>query len=110
MAKTRRKRTLYTSQKRTTILAAAQKEGLTATDVEKRFGVAPVTYYSWRRKYGVGARRVRAAVATRGMDLERQVRFEVQAKVRQILPGIVRTEVSSYLDAVFRGRGRVRKV
>ena len=110
MPKVRRKRTLYSNQKRTTILAAAQKEGLTALQVEKRFGVTPVTYYSWRRKYGVGGRRSAAPSAARGLNLEQQVRSEVQAKVRQIIPTIVRTEVSSYLDSLFRGRGRARKV
>lgn len=110
MAKARRKRTVYTNQKRATILATAQKEKLTATEVEKRFGVTPVTYYSWRRKYGVGTRRGGERGAIRGANLEQQVRSEVQAKVREILPQIVRTEVSSYLDSVFRGRGRARKV
>jgi transposase-like protein len=110
MAKTRRKRTSYSNQKRTMVLQAAQKEGLTATEVQKRFGVTPVTYYSWRRKYGVGARRSGgAAVSSNGGSLEQQVRTEVQAKVRQILPSIVRNEVSSYLDTVFRARGRARK-
>ena len=111
MPKARRKRTLYSNQRRTTVLAAAQKEGLTANEVQKRFGVTPVTYYSWRRKYGVGARRGGGAPVMRacGGNLEQQVRSEVQAKVRQILPGIVRNEVSSYLDTVFRTRGRARK-
>jgi transposase-like protein len=108
MAKTRRKRHAYSNQKRTTILAAAQKEGLTAAQVQKRFGVTPVTYYSWRRKYGVGTRRSAAARPATGGSLERQVRIEVQAKVRQILPTIVRNEVSSYLDTLFRSRGRAR--
>jgi transposase-like protein len=110
MPKVRRKRTAYSSSKRTTILAAAQKEGLTALEVEKRFGVTPVTYYSWRRKYGVGGRRTVVGTSARGLNLEQQVRSEVQAKVRQIIPDIVRTEVSSYLDSLFRGRGRARKV
>src|SRR5206468_11502867 len=48
MAKTRpRKR--YTEDQRTTILSVAQREGLTATEVKKRFGVTPVTYYSDRK-------------------------------------------------------------
>lgn len=109
MAKARRKRTLYSNQKRTMVLATAQKEGLTAIDVQKRFGVTPVTYYSWRRKYGVGSRRSTAPSRTNGTSLEQQVRTEVQAKVRQILPSIVRNEVSTYLDTVFRARGRARK-
>jgi len=112
MAKARRKRTLYSNQKRTIVLTTAQKEGLTANQVQKRFGVTPVTYYSWRRKYGVGGRRGDAPMAARGGgggSLEQQVRSEVQAKVRQMLPNIVRNEVSSYLDTLFRSRGRARK-
>jgi transposase-like protein len=110
MPKMRRKRTVYSLQKRSTILAAAEKEGLTALQVKQRFGVTPVTYYSWRRKYR-GASTTTVVRARRGGgDLEQQVRSEVQAKVRSILPAIVRTEVSSYLDTVFRTRGRARKV
>jgi transposase-like protein len=110
MAKARRKRSVYTTQKRTTILDAAQKEGLTAMQVQKKFGVTPVTYYSWRRKYGAASRRGATTTTARGGSLEQQVRSEVQAKVRRILPEIVRTEVSSYLDTLFRGRGRARKL
>jgi transposase-like protein len=109
MAKARRKRTSYSNQKRSMVLATAQKEGLTAIEVQKRFGVTPVTYYSWRRKYGAGGRRSVASTPANGTSLEQQVRTEVQAKVRQILPTIVRHEVSSYLDTVFRARGRARK-
>ena len=109
MPRVRRKRTVYSLQKRNTILAAAEKEGLTALQVKQRFGVTPVTYYSWRRKYrGAGATTTNHR--GRGLDLEQQVRTEVQAKVRRILPEIVRTEVSSYLDTLFRSRGRARNV
>ena len=110
MPKVRRKRHKYSSEKRTTILQAAQKQGLTAVQVQKRFGVTPVTYYSWRRKYAAG-RRPATVVRVRGGGLEHHVRSEVQARVRQILPGIVRHEVSHYLDSLFRSsRGRARKV
>lgn len=110
MPKARRKRTVYTAQKRASILQAAQKDGLTALQVQKKFGVTPVTYYSWRRKYGVASRGSAVTLSGPGGSLERQVRSEVQAKVRRILPEIVRTEVSSYLDSLFRGRGRARKL
>ncbi|TMQ69614.1 MAG: hypothetical protein E6K80_11105 [Candidatus Eisenbacteria bacterium] len=109
MPKSRRKRTLYSNQKRSSVLETAQKEGLTANEVQKRFGVTPVTYYSWRRKYGVGGRRRSAKVRANGGTLEQQVRSEVQAKVREILPTILRNEVSSYLDTVLRARGRARR-
>ena len=49
--------------------------------------------------------------SSRGSVDELQVRGEVQTRVRQILPGIVRNEVSHYLDTLFgSGRGRARKV
>ncbi len=111
MPKPRRKRHNYSSEKRVTILQAAQKQGLTAVQVQKRFGVTPVTYYSWRRKYGAAGRRTATVARAHGGGLERQVRSEVQARVRQILPGIVRNEVSHYLDSLFgSSRGRAHKV
>ncbi len=114
MAKTRKKRQRYTESQRRTILAAAQRQSLTAAQVKKKFGVTPVTYYSWRKKTGLTGRRGRPALVARGArpnDLTGHVRTEVQAKVRQILPGIVRGEVSSYLNQLFatgRTRGRRR--
>ena len=113
MAKARRKRHTYTSAQRTSILAAARKESLTALQVQKKFGVTPVTYYSWRKKTGLTRRGGRSLALTAGptSDLTLQVRSEVRAKVREILPVIVRTEVSGYLNALFGGRGgRPRKV
>ena len=43
----------YTQAERLTILATAVAEALSATDVQRRFGVKPITYYSWRRKSGL---------------------------------------------------------
>ena len=109
MAKTRRKRHTYSNAKRISILQAARDQGLTAVDVKKRFGVTPVTYYSWRRKYGVGVNRGAARDGVRTVAIAGQVRTEVQARVRRMLPQIVRNEVSNYLDSLFgssRGRGR----
>lgn len=125
MAKTRKKRMEYTPEQREKVLAAAKAENLTAAQVQKKFGVTPVTYYSWRKKSGVtrkrGTKRAVAAavvaVVARPVanDLGAQVRTEVQNKMRQIIPGIVRTEVSAYLDSIFgvkrvkRGRRRKKK-
>ena len=113
MAKARRKRHTYTSAQRRDILAAARKGSLTALQVKKKFGVTPVTYYSWRKKTGLTRPRGGAAVLAGGptASLNRQVRVEVRAKVRRILPVIVRNEVSGYLDSLFGSRrGRPRKV
>jgi transposase-like protein len=116
MAKARKKRTEYTPEQREKVLAAAKAEKLTAAQVQKKFGVTPVTYYSWRKKSGVTRKRgTRTAAATSAArpsagDLGAQVRSEVQSKMRQIIPGIVRDEVSAYLDSIFgQKRGRQRK-
>ncbi len=107
-AKARKQRTQYTAEQREKILAAAKAEKLTAAQVQKKFGVTPVTYYSWRKKTGIARPRGGARLAAgRGVgDLNAQVRGEVQQKMREIIPGIVRSEVSAYLDSIFSTRGR----
>ena len=111
MAKRARKQ--YTPQQRTEILAAAQKDKLTAGEVQKRFGVTPVTYYSRRKKGGMAGRRGRrpkaASPSSSGGDLTAQVRAGVQAKVQAILPAIVRDEVASYLNSLFGTGGGTRR-
>jgi transposase-like protein len=112
MAKARRRRKRYTATQRTEILAAANKEGLTALQVQKKFGVTPVTYYSWRKKLGAVRRRGRLVARTTvggGVDLGSQVRYEVANKVRQIIPDIVRSEVTNYLSSLFAGNHRGRR-
>ena len=118
MAKRTRKR--YTDEQKQTILAAAASDGLTAGQVEKKFGVKPITYYSWRKKTGAVKRRGRKAGTGRGPgrpagssgaaagDLAGVVRGEVQTRVRAMLPEIVRGEVNSYLDALLGGSGARR--
>lgn len=102
-AKPRARRKESTPAERAKVLAAANREGLTALEVQKRFGVKPVTYYSWRKKLGLKGRRGRRAGgsgAVQGSDLSVQVRAGVQSRVRELLPGIVREEVGHYLDQV----------
>ena len=105
MAAKKRKR--YSDEQRTQILAAADREGLTANQVKKRFGVTPVTYYSWRKKSGSPGRRGRrpasasaSARASSNGDLANTVRSAVAQKVRSLLPDIVRGEVNQYLDSL----------
>src|SRR5437762_7548122 len=113
----KRARKTYTPQKRTEILAAAQRDNLTANDVKRKYGVTPVTYYSWRKKEGLIGRRGRRpgliALSGSGDNIATQVRAGVQAKVRAVMPVIVREEVTSYLNALFAGSrrpGRPRKL
>jgi transposase-like protein len=116
----RRARKQYTLQQRKQILAAADRDGLTAGQVRQKFGVTPVTYYSWRKKYG-GAPRKRgrkpggaksgALGAHFGGGLTAEVRSAVQSRVRGMVEEIVRGEVGRYVDELFgaRRRGRPRK-
>lgn len=118
----KRARKHYTLQQRKLILAAADRDGLTAGQVRQKFGVTPVTYYSWRKKYGGAPRKrgrkpgLRSAVAglrarVGGGALTAQVRSAVQARVRGMVEEIVRGEVGRYVDELFGSRrpGRPRK-
>lgn len=100
----KRERKTYTDQQREEILATAARDGLTAEGVQKKFGVKPVTYYSWRKKKGLKGPRGRKPASGRSAvasgDLTAQVRAGIQAKVREILPAIVRAEVDNYLNSV----------
>lgn len=49
----------YTTVEREQIVSSALKEGLSATKVRERFGVVPVTYYSWRKALGIRSTRGR---------------------------------------------------
>ncbi len=102
----KRPRKSYTEAQRQEILNAALKDGLTALQVQKKYGVTPVTYYSWRKKKGIRGPRGRRPALVAGGDLNAQVRAGVQARVREVLPTIVRDEVSRYLDSLFRGPSR----
>ena len=84
--------------------------------MKKKYGVTPVTYYSWRKKEGLVGRRGRRPgllALSGGGTVATQVRAGVQAKVRAVMPGIVREEVTSYLNTLFassRRPGRPRKL
>src|SRR5204863_3174806 len=114
----RKKRTRYSEAQRRQILEAAVRGRLTAADVKKQYGVTPVTYYSWRKKYGVGNKQgggarvprvAAAALSLNGGAITQQVRSAVQSKVRALVQDVVRAEVDSYLASLFGGGGGVRR-
>jgi len=109
MAKAKKTRKRYTAQKRSEILATAAKEGLTAIQVQKKFGVSPVTYYSWRKKLAKGKRGGRAATVGRGGALGGRVRSTVEKRMRSILPQLIESEVNRYLDRVLGSGDRRRR-
>ena len=114
----RKKRTQYSENQRKRVLEAAVRDRLTAVQVQKKFGVTPVTYYSWRKKYGAARRRgagggaVRAIVGARaarmnggGDPIGQQVRSAVRERVHAMVQDVVRTEVAAYVDSLFGRRG-----
>jgi transposase-like protein len=107
------RRKSYTPEQRKTILTTALRDRLTAADVRKKFGVTPVTYYSWRKKMGAARRRGTVAVAAVAAGVggfEVQLREQVRQSIRTLLPEIVRSEVNSYLGEVFARRGGRRRI
>ncbi len=92
--------------KRASIIAAADREGLTALQVQKRFGVKPVTYYSWRKaaKKFDGHAKPAAGKALAGLNLSDQVRQALRAQIAEMLPEIIRSEVAAILGGTMRAR------
>lgn len=119
----RKKRTQYSENQRKQVLETATRDKLTAAQVQKKFGVTPVTYYSWRKKYGAARRRgaagaaarttvvARAAVNGGGDPIGQEVRSAVRARVRDMVQEVVRSEVAAYVDSLFGRRrpGRPRR-
>ncbi len=105
----RPRRRRYSDADRKRILGVARREGLTAAQVQKRFGVRPITYYSWTKKQRASRRpalrRVRAAV---GPDIVAEIRREVRARIGEILKGVLRSEVADALSALGNARRRRR--
>jgi transposase-like protein len=100
----KRTRKKYSAEMKAKILAAAKAEGLTATDVKRKFGVTPVTYYSWRKTSRSAPRGPRAK---RNTNLEQQLRGEVREHIQKLLPEIIRSEAAAHLHLLFSGGRRV---
>lgn len=97
------KRRRYTEQERARVLAAAKREGLTGKQASKKFGVSEVTLWKWRRaakgaKMKRHSRAARTKPATKG-SLASMIRAEVHARVRDLLPEIVRAEIAQAFGA-----------
>jgi len=86
----------YTAAQKRRILAAATKGNLTGAEVQKRFGVSPLSFYRWRGP--VRSRRNGARV--RAGEGDGQLRKQVQQRVQRILPGIIRREIKAHLDRI----------
>jgi len=109
-------------RKRAEILAAADKLGLTADQVERRFGVSKWTYYAWRKRLarhrtrgsrsaarGAAIRRIRRPGAPpRAAGSPRTPALDLGATVRAILPHLIAEELSRAFAEILRRRPRPR--
>lgn len=92
----------YSAAQKNRILKTAQRKNLTAQQVQRQFGVSPLTFYRWRGP----VRRRRGAVARANHSAgtgQSGLRAQVREGVRRVLPGVIRQEVSLYLAEIFRG-------
>jgi len=101
----------YSAAEKKKILALAAKQGLTGADVQKKFGIAQLTFYRWRgpvrgpkaRAKAAGLTAVAAAVGARAgraaADLD-HIREEVRAGIRAVVPQVIREEVANYLNEI----------
>ena len=89
----------YTSAEKAKILAAAKRLGLTGAQASKKFGISMLTFYRWRGPVrGRKARGKRVAAKVAKVKVSTAVlRKAVQAKVRELLPAIIREEVRAAL-------------
>ena len=89
---------------RARILAEAKAKGLTAEQVEKRYGVSKWTYYGWKKRAGTPkAKVVPGAVQSKATGLSPDV---LRKEIRAMLPGILHEEIARVLGSMLRKRAR----
>lgn len=89
----------YSAAEKARILKAAAAGRLTAAQVQKRFGVSPITFYRWRGPVRRTRRGLAAAKAGAVAGVA-QVREQVRRGIQKVLPSVIRQEVRAYLDRV----------
>lgn len=115
MAKKRGPKRL-TRAERNRIISLAESQGLTAEQVEKKFGVSKWTYYGWRKRSATtrgtstrGATARRGGKTNAGMSTTTTTRA-LRQELQTMLPALVREEITRTLADLVgrtsRGRGR----
>jgi transposase-like protein len=98
----RRMRKRFSPEQRKKILEEARELKLTGKQVAEKHGISTVSYYLWRKK--AGGRRRRRAATSRGRGGQRglaaPLRLAVRAKLRKMLPAIVRQELDAIVKTI----------
>ena len=87
----------YTATEKQRILEAASRGGLTGKQVEKRFGVSPITFYRWRGPMR-GRRRPQVSFPGRVVLHGGTLREQLRAGIRKALPRLIQEEVAGVLE------------
>jgi len=101
----------FTPEQRAAILAEAKEQKLTGKQVAAKHGISMVTYYLWRQKSWASGRRGKQSTARRASlnGFSGDIHAVVQAKVREVLPAIVKAEVARAVDSLLGGGGSKRR-
>jgi transposase len=83
------------------ILREAEAKGLTAEQVEKKYGVSKWTFYGWRKRRAKSSARA-GVLPLAAAPSEAAIRRELRA----VLPGILRQEIAIALGNIFAKRAR----
>jgi len=98
----------YSDAERGRILATAQREHLTGAQVRSRFGISTLTFYTWRKRAGMGqedkGRVGRPALTGSNPTFEEMIRQEVRARLARILPEILESEITNTVTESLRGQ------
>ncbi|MFN0149157.1 MAG: hypothetical protein ACKVU1_00415 [bacterium] len=99
-------------QRRAQILSTASRLGLTANEVERRFGVSKWTFYAWRKDPKRGRGRVAGAKKARARGVQPDASpggtrgapaRDVGAELRAILPRLIAQELARAFAAILKG-------
>jgi transposase-like protein len=88
--------------KKAFILREAEAKGLTAEQVEKKYGVSKWTFYGWRKNRAKSPA-ARGAVGYEGAVL---TSVALQRELRVMLPRVLREELARALGSIFAKRAR----
>jgi len=92
------------SAKKAMILKEAAAKGLTAEQVEKKYGVSKWTFYGWRKQTGTARGPLSRQASQANVAAPSQA--ALQKQLRAVLPGILREEIASALAGIFAKRTR----
>jgi transposase-like protein len=87
--------------KKAMILREAEVKGLTAEQVEKRYGVSKWTFYGWRKRLPKSPARGGA-----GSQAAAPSEAMIRRELRAVLPGVLRQEIAIALASIFARRAR----